>query len=80
MSEPMTGCKNPIQGAILEIISGISALNMPPDPIDPPEGDFLTERDRMVKHSLEHFNAAIDYLAKVAPEGTTILRGGRRGT
>ena len=56
--------RSPVNGAICEIISGISSLHMFADPIepDPDAMGFISECDGNVKHSLEHLNAAIDIL------------------
>lgn len=61
-----------VRGAISEIISGKSALNMEPDPIAVAseryaEGPvFLTESDRWVRHAYEHFGAAVAILNSVS--------------
>lgn len=67
MSTPFTEYRNPINGAISEIISGMSSLHMFADPIkpDPDTMGFISECDGNVKHSLEHFRAAIDQLRKL---------------
>jgi hypothetical protein len=66
MSEPDLSNEAPLQGAVHELISGMSALNMQPCPIEPvPEGAvYLSERDYYVKHAMEHFSAAARYLGK----------------
>ena len=68
MSSPFKHDPPTINGAITEIISGISALNMQPDPITNIPNDsmgFLSETDAWVKHSIEHFRAAIQVLREV---------------
>lgn len=72
MSKPFRDDKNyPISSAISEIISGMSALNMAPDPIDPEEKVthrpvYLSECDAWAKHSMEHFRAALDRLRSLS--------------
>lgn len=68
MSNPIIKSDNPILSAMNEIVSGISALNMPPEPIENNNCEnlgrslFLSESDNMVKHAIEHFRAAIALL------------------
>jgi hypothetical protein len=52
-----------LQTALCEIISAESALNMSPDPIKRPKGDFLSDRDKMVKHAIKHLHAAFAIIA-----------------
>lgn len=50
---------NRIHGALSEIISGMSSLNMPPSPESSSTfGTFLSESDRNARHSMEHFRLA----------------------
>lgn len=65
MGKPMLNMKSATHGAITELLSGVSALNMPPDPLEKPTGPFLSESDRWVKHAIEHFDAARDYILEV---------------
>lgn len=63
----------PFRGTVrciaLEISSGISSLNMYPEPITPPgEADaahYISETDKNVKHSIEHFRTAIHDTAEI---------------
>lgn len=61
--DPESAGSNPLQNAICEIISGLSSLNMEPDPIPEDkltENDrYISQRDRWVKHSVPHFREAI---------------------
>ena len=59
MSEPLTHT-DPLHGIASEIISAMSALNMPPDPMETPKGEYLSERDNMVRHAMEHLKAAME--------------------
>jgi hypothetical protein len=58
MSDARLTWKPPLHGVIHEVISGMSALNMEPDPIAEPTGTYLSETDGYVKHAMEHFSAA----------------------
>lgn len=65
MSEPLTATEHLSHHAACEIISGMSALHMNPDPIPtekqtPENNGYLTDVDGWAKHSIEHFRAAID--------------------
>jgi hypothetical protein len=78
---PILTHERAVQGAICEIISGLSALNMEPQPInekadgkdvlkaykpDPDGGfKFLSDVDHWVVHSMHHFNAAIAILQRL---------------
>jgi hypothetical protein len=42
----------------MELISAMSALNMPPEPIENPDGEYLSELDGMAQHSMAHISAA----------------------
>lgn len=72
MSVPMTTCTDPILAAMNEIMSGMSALNMPPDPIPKEtlgEDDmFLSDTDRMASHAIDHLHAALTFLNKAHRE------------
>lgn len=61
--------KNAIHAAINELISAMSALNMPPDFIPAEEreagAEFLSQIDRWAKHSTEHLDAALSILVSV---------------
>lgn len=64
MSEPRKDYADKKQGAMLEIISGLSALNMEPQPLNNGEL-FLSENDAWVKHAVEHFQAAIELIRNI---------------
>jgi len=73
MSDPITKTSDPLHAALHEVLSGISSLNMPADPIpeeiaknDPIA--FLTKTDANVKHALEHFRAAFDLINRAMQE------------
>lgn len=60
MGAPRTEYSDKLQGAMIEILSAISALNMPPQPMSEPVGnkEFLSETDHWVAHAIEHLEAA----------------------
>ena len=60
--DPIKTYTDKLDGAIVEIISGMSALNMEPRPLEKPEGTFLSETDHWVKHSMEHFRQAVELI------------------
>lgn len=71
MSDPIDttviGPYGAIQNALCEILSAISALNMPPEPIENVEPNgyrplFLSETDGMVQHTIEHMHAVFRLL------------------
>jgi hypothetical protein len=73
MSAPHTTANDPVQGAIEEIISAMSSLNMPAEPnpdFTPQEWEqpFLVQTDRWAAHAAEHLQQAIVYLRKIRPE------------
>jgi hypothetical protein len=69
MSAPGTDSKNPIQGALVELVSAMSALNMAPEPKDhAPEEFYLSQVDAMAAHAMEHLRAAFAYMSQVAQE------------
>ena len=80
MSTPILKYEDPIQGALNELVSAMSALNMDPDPIlQTPEliekgkehfgrPMFLTELDNWVKHSYEHLHAVFMLLNQAHTE------------
>jgi len=68
MSEPRDYADK-LRGAMSEIISGNSALNMHPDPIPSDELDkdingYLSETDRMAQHAMEHYRKAFELLSE----------------
>jgi len=79
MSSPREKYEDSIQGAMNELVSAMSALNMAPDPILVPEliekgkehfgrPMFLTELDGWVKHSYEHLHAVFVLLNEAHKE------------
>lgn len=69
MSNPTTVYKDPLDGALAEILSAKSALNMEPDPI--PEAErienalpFLSRTDRWASHAMEHLTCAFELVQK----------------
>ncbi len=65
MCEPFKEDKNLVRCALSELVSAISSLNMEPDPIEKPDGIYLSDVDYFVKHSVEHIRQAIRYLEKL---------------
>jgi hypothetical protein len=67
MSEPFRHREKKIYGAISEIVSGLSCLHSYPEPIPMSEEErkdkYQSETDVYIKHSIEHFHAAIDSIA-----------------
>lgn len=55
---------NPLQGALIECLSAMSALNMDPSPIPGAIG-YLSETDAWAKHAMEHLQTAIALINKV---------------
>lgn len=76
MSEPKTDYKDSIQGALGELVSAMSALNMEPAPLTPPlpapetlgRPIFLSESDGWAKHSYEHLRAAFELMNQAHTE------------
>ena len=62
MSEPRHG--HSLQHALSEIISAESALNMEPEPMEEPTGQYLSETDQWAAHAMEHLHAAFDTINK----------------
>ena len=59
MSKPIPVNKNDtvpqmIQDIMSELISAQSALNMLPEPIENPKGEYLSETDHWAKHCMKH--------------------------
>lgn len=68
MSEPRTHT-NPLEGARSELISGLSALHMEPQPLPENEqGDdgYLTDLDYWAQHAQKHFYMAYEELSRVS--------------
>lgn len=80
MSEPRTNHEDALQGALSEIISAQSALNMYPEPTPTTTGEpryipnieveqaFLSESDAWAKHSMEHLRAAFELVQRAWQE------------
>lgn len=63
MCDPIDTCVDPIQGAMLELISAQSSLNMAPEPMEhKPEEFYLSQVDYWAAHSMEHMQAVFKYL------------------
>ena len=75
MCKPFTGNEDPIHGAVCEITSAMSALNMAPRPKAPEEQTefekqrrWLPDVDHWVDHSFDHLHQAVRYLQGQRPE------------
>lgn len=77
--DPILDWHDPLQGAAHEIISAMSALNMEPEPLEVPEGAYLSERDRWAKHAMEHLRAALELLQRAGVVGLRAQAGHARG-
>ena len=66
MSKPIEGLKNSIDGAINEITSAMSALNMEPEPLNATlgNGNWLSETDAWAFHAYEHLQVAQEYCSQ----------------
>lgn len=71
MSDPILECEDPIQGAMNELVSAMSALNMEADPVIPPpvrepnsRPVYLSESDNWAKHAMEHMHAVFELLQR----------------
>lgn len=64
MSAPMPHDSDKLQGALCEVVSAMSALNMEPDPLKEPigRGFYLSERDGWAAHCMEHLHAVFELL------------------
>ena len=62
MGKPYTDSTNPIRGAMSEIVSAQSALNMPARAIAEPRGEYLADTDEWAAHAMEHLRQAFQYL------------------
>lgn len=60
-SVPSDSEEDPIRMGMHEVLSGISALNMDPDPIEGATG-FLSKTDNMAAHAVKHLTSAFDWL------------------
>lgn len=80
MSEPILKYEDPIQGALNELVSAMSALNMYPDPLPDELGRpayvpvleveprYLSACDGWAKHSYEHLHAVFMLLNEAHKE------------
>lgn len=75
MGAPMTNWPDPLSGAAHEVLSAISALNMEPEPLEPPEGAYLSERDKWAKHAMEHLHATMELLRRAGAPGIVVQSG-----
>jgi hypothetical protein len=68
VSAPFIDDPDKIRGAIHEIISAMSSLNMEAEELYGPfeHPAFLSQTDRWAKHAMVHMHAAIDYLRRAA--------------
>lgn len=63
MSDPRTDYNDPLYGAIQELTSAMSALNMPAEPMEGAGADgFLVDNDATAKHAHDHMSQAMQYL------------------
>jgi hypothetical protein len=70
MSEPRKHGDNKIQGALCEVASAMSALNMEPDPLKAPlgRGYYLSELDGWAAHCIDHLHVVFEYLNEAYQE------------
>lgn len=68
MSAPKNDYEDPLHGALCEIISAQSSLNMYPAPIEGPPRRYLSESDEWAQHAMEHLHAAFDLIARALKE------------
>ena len=74
MSEPKVDYPESARGAVFEVMSAMSALNMYPDPLPmskevAEEADrFLSESDGWAKHSMQHLHAAVELCNRAESE------------
>lgn len=72
MSDPTPNFDQPVHSAVHEIISAMSALNMPPSPetdeamladIEKKQGVvYLSQSDKWAAHAMEHLQTAVELL------------------
>ncbi len=72
--KPITNHPDPLHGAVSEIISAMSALNMEPNPLPIAEqtGRYLSETDGWAKHAMEHLQEACNQLTKAQQENAKL--------
>lgn len=69
MGKPFLDAENPIQGALCEVISAMSSLNMAPQPISHPHDQFyLSQVDATAAHAMEHMHAVCELLRRAEHE------------
>lgn len=64
MSAPFPDHDDPLRGAMSELVSAQSSLNMYADPIPGATG-YVSETDANVKHAMEHLRAVLELLNRV---------------
>jgi hypothetical protein len=57
-----------LQGALTELVSAMSALNMEPEAVENPSGMFLSEVDVWAAHAMEHLEAVFELLREAHSE------------
>lgn len=74
MSKPAAEAE-PLYGAVQEIISAMSALNMYPEPreVKGDEAGWLAHSDAWANHSMEHLVAAMRFLDQARRERSKML-------
>jgi len=69
MGKPFLDAENPIQGAMCEVISAMSSLNMAPQPMKHDPKDFyLSQTDARASHAMEHMQAVCELLRRAEHE------------
>lgn len=69
MGKPFLDAENPIQGALCEVISAMSSLNMAPEPMEhDPKHFYLSQTDAMAAHAMEHLQAVCKLLRRAEHE------------
>jgi hypothetical protein len=72
MGAPSTDHRDALQGALQELISAMSALNMEPEPIPGATG-FLSETDAWAQHAMGHLVAVADLLIRAQRERDELI-------
>lgn len=69
MSKPITETNDPLHSALCELISGMSALNMPPQERKHTQQEFyLSEVDENAHHAMEHLRAVAELIDQALKE------------
>ena len=63
--KPNTYYSHYIDNLVDDIISIQSCLNMEPDPIENPDGTYLSDTDYWASHAYEHLTAMYEHLTKL---------------